>query len=37
MGRIQNILHQLDLFQYSWRAKVTSKKEMQDPRRQQNL
>lgn len=37
MGRIQNLLHQLDLFQYSWRAKVASKKEIQDPRRQQIL
>jgi|SRR5690554_12087 hypothetical protein len=37
MGRIQNILHQLDLLQYSWRAKVASKKEIQDPRRKKIL
>ena len=37
MGKIQKILHKLDDFQFSWRAKVCANREIKDSRRQQIL
>lgn len=37
MGKIQKILHKLDDFQFSWRAKTCAKSEIKNPKRQQIL
>ena len=37
MGKIQKILHKLDDFQFSWRARACAKREIKNPKRQQIL